>query len=216
MPWFANLRYDFFISPSWESPDLGIALLARCEQRSQQIPSKVQEAPPKHVTCYIAHTNARDRLSLEVTGFKLLKYHFQMQINLQETPLAPRWPAGIQMRTGVAGQYQRQVHNLIEAAFDHPGRIPSQFNDWSNAMLRADIFDPSLWFLAFKGEELVGACLCAEEVTDPAVRLQAMSIAASSVVIESYVLFEFQVGHVLVVEYDEEKKSVVRRWNREN
>jgi len=29
-------------------------------------------------------------------------------------------------------------------------------------MLRPDIFKPELWFLAMKGEEMVGACLCYE------------------------------------------------------
>ena len=43
-------------------------------------------------------------------------------------------------------------------------------------------------------------------------RRQAESIAASPVVQNSYVLFEFQVKQVLVVEYDEERKPVVRRW----
>lgn len=41
----------------------------------------------------------------------------------------------------------------------------------------------------------------------------AESIAASPVVRDSYVLFEFQVQRVLVVEYDAEQKPVVRRWN---
>jgi hypothetical protein len=40
----------------------------------------------------------------------------------------------------------------------------------------------------------------------------AESIAASPVVTDSYVLFEFQVKRVLVVEYDEDRKPVVRRW----
>ena len=55
----------------------------------------------------------------------------------------------------------------------------------------------------------------AEEISDLIVRAQAESIAAAPVVNDSYVLFEFQVKCVLVVEYDEERKKVVRRWSRE-
>jgi hypothetical protein len=54
----------------------------------------------------------------------------------------------------------------------------------------------------------------AAEITDPHVRLQAEKIAASPVVFDSYFLFEFQVAHVLVVEYDQERKPVIRRWVR--
>jgi len=46
-------------------------------------------------------------------------------------------------------------------------------------------------------------------------REQAEHIAASPVVTDSYCLFEFLVNHVLVVEYDEERKPVVRRWHSE-
>ena len=52
-------------------------------------------------------------------------------------------------------------------------------------------------------------------ISNPSVREQAESIAASPVVIDRYVLFEFQVKRVLVVEYDEERKPVIRRWSRE-
>ena len=52
----------------------------------------------------------------------------------------------------------------------------------------------------------------AVNVEDPLVREKAESLAASSVVIESYFLFEFQVERVLVVEYDRDRKPVVHRW----
>jgi hypothetical protein len=48
-------------------------------------------------------------------------------------------------------------------------------------------------------------------ILDPQVRLQAEKIAASPVVIDSYVLFELQVSNVLVVEYAE-GMPLVRRW----
>ncbi len=52
-------------------------------------------------------------------------------------------------------------------------------------------------------------------ISDPRTREQAKSIAASAVVIDSYVLFEFQIQRVLVIEYDEEGKPIVHRWRRE-
>jgi mycothiol synthase len=74
----------------------------------------------------------------------------------------PRMPEGIALRTALPGEDFHAVHNLIETAFDRPGRTPSQYEDWSGAMLRSDIYDPSLWFLALEGGALVGACLCYE------------------------------------------------------
>ena len=54
-----------------------------------------------------------------------------------------------------------------------------------------------------------------EVISDPVVRAQAVSIAAPSVDIDRYVLFDFHVHHVLAVEYDDARKPVVRRWSKE-
>jgi hypothetical protein len=51
-----------------------------------------------------------------------------------------------------------------------------------------------------------------EEITDRDVRNRAEKIANSPVVLETYVLFEFQVNRVLVVEYDKDSKPLVRHW----
>jgi hypothetical protein len=57
-------------------------------------------------------------------------------------------------------------------------------------------------------------CGCANLISDPAARAQAEKIMAPSIAIDNYVLFDFQIESVLVVEYDEHKKKVIRRWQR--
>jgi hypothetical protein len=54
----------------------------------------------------------------------------------------------------------------------------------------------------------------AQVVTDTEVRQQAESIAASSVVIDEYYLFEFHVDKVLIVQYDDGGKRMVQRWSQ--
>ena len=51
-------------------------------------------------------------------------------------------------------------------------------------------------------------------IQNPHVRELAQRYAASSVVIDSYVLYAFHIKRVLVVEYDE-GKPVVRRWSNQ-
>ena len=51
-------------------------------------------------------------------------------------------------------------------------------------------------------------------ITDPKVRAQAEKIMAPPVAIDDYVLFDFQVERVLLVEYDDEKKKIIRRWSK--
>ena len=52
-------------------------------------------------------------------------------------------------------------------------------------------------------------------ITDEMVRAEAMNIAYSPVLTPDYVLFEFEVDRVLLVEYDQEGKRRVQRWDRE-
>ena len=52
----------------------------------------------------------------------------------------------------------------------------------------------------------------AKFITDLALRTQAAQMAGSPVITGRYDLFEFHVARVLVVEYDEDKMKVVRRW----
>ena len=61
----------------------------------------------------------------------------------------------------------------------------------------------------------VQVCGKAVAISDPHRREQAKSIANSPVVSEEYVLFDFQIQRVLLVEYDEEGKPVIHRWIRE-
>ena len=52
----------------------------------------------------------------------------------------------------------------------------------------------------------------AREITNSDQRSQAENIASSPAVLASYVLFEFMVDRVLVVEYDSGGKQIIRRW----
>lgn len=61
----------------------------------------------------------------------------------------------------------------------------------------------------------IQVCGKAKAITDPGVREQSERFAGSPVVLQSYVLFEFQVERVLVVEYDEMRKPVISRWRKQ-
>lgn len=51
-------------------------------------------------------------------------------------------------------------------------------------------------------------------ITDSNVRSKAVRVAESPVITDSYVMFEFQLQRVLVVEYNTERKPIVRHWSQ--
>jgi mycothiol synthase len=160
LPGGPNLRYDFFVDPAWASEALGQALLARCEARGLALAQERGETAEMMAQVYVPHVNQQERKIVEQAGFQPVKYHFNMQIQMDSPPPASHWPEGVSLRAATPGQDDRQIHQFIQAAFHRPGRTPQPFEAWQASMMRSDIFDPDLWFLAFAEEEIVGACLC--------------------------------------------------------
>jgi mycothiol synthase len=159
IPWIDRLRYDFFLDPIWGSEALGHDLLRRCEQRGRLLAQVDAERIRSKAVTYVAQANQRDLQVVEDAGYQVIRHHFQMQIELESPPPTPRWPTGVTLRNIDPDQDAQTVHALIESAFARPDRTPTSFEEWKKLMLREDIFDPGLWFLAFDGEEIVGACL---------------------------------------------------------
>lgn len=157
LPHGEGLRYDFFADPEWPNASLGQALLAQCEARGRDIAE--ERGQPLDATTYIAAVNERDRHIVEATDFNLVRYHYQMRVKLAGELQQPVWPEGISIRTAVPGEDDKAIHRLIVAAFSWPDREPVSLDDWRDGMMRADIFDPSLWFLATANEKIVGVSL---------------------------------------------------------
>jgi mycothiol synthase len=161
LPWGRrDTRIDFIVDPSWVSPDLGKALVAQAEAR---VPGFIQEreiaAESAKIHAYVAHANERDRKTLEESGYRPGKYYFQMQVKTAGDLALPTWPAGVTVRTAVAGEDDRAIYEAVEASFARPGRETTSFEDWAEHTMRADLFDPALWFLAVSGDEIAGVSL---------------------------------------------------------
>jgi GNAT superfamily N-acetyltransferase len=124
LPWFSDMQYSFYIDPSWESLNLGQELLARCDDRGFFLAEEREGDGVMLAKTYIAHVNQRDREIVKGAGFHLKKYIFQMRIEMDSTPREPRWPLGISVRTAVPNQDDRTIYELIQSAFDQPGRTP--------------------------------------------------------------------------------------------
>ncbi|HEX9029099.1 MAG TPA: GNAT family N-acetyltransferase, partial [Anaerolineales bacterium] len=86
-------------------------------------------------------------------------------IDLLEPPSPACWPAGITVRTFVAGQDEHALVGAVRDAFqDHRGYVERPFEEdlalWEYRIADTANFDPSLWFLAVDGNEIVGTSIC--------------------------------------------------------
>lgn len=102
---------------------------------------------------------------LQKAGWQLIRHGFTMRIDMAEAPPEPVWPGGIRLRPYQPEKDARQVYEADEEAFqDHFGYVKEDFEKgferYMHHMTGDGSYDPSLWFLAGEGDEIVGFCLC--------------------------------------------------------
>lgn len=153
----SRFTFDFYTHPTLAPGGLANVLLAQCEGRALE---RLEASTQATATIYISHSSQEHRKILEERSYKAVKYHLRMQIDLDAPPPAPAWPEGITLRNAIPGQDDREIFSFIEAAFDRPGRIPLSFDKWRDLMMGVYNFDSELWYLAYHGDELIGAALC--------------------------------------------------------
>ena len=159
-PWGADLKYDIYIEPMLDSDELVRELLSRCEARGTELAKEGKEYAS--AKCYTVSVNQQLGNALADSGFEVKKYVFNMQAQFEEAPSPVQLPEGISVRNPIIEQDEEKIYEVIQSAFERPGRVRPSFDDWKGFMLRPEIFKPELWFLAMKGEEMVGACLSYE------------------------------------------------------
>jgi GNAT superfamily N-acetyltransferase len=156
----ARIFSEVLLLPEYAYLGLQDHLLAQVEQWAQgQVP---QARPDARVAlhCYIAQNDEQGALSLQRHGFKEIRRSWHMEIEMNEAPGEPEWPAGISVRTFRPGD-ERVVFDTDEEAFqDHWGHMPGNFERWKHWTVERETFDPTLWFLAYEGDHIAGVSLC--------------------------------------------------------
>lgn len=84
-----------------------------------------------------------------------------MELVMSEPPPAPQWPERIHLRSFVLAQDEYATYQADEeASWDKGYHDPLSFQDWVKRMgMAGERFEPSLWFLAVEGSEIVGIAL---------------------------------------------------------
>jgi mycothiol synthase len=150
-----------FVHPDHRGRGVGDALLGAMEARAVELS---RDAPPEtrprlHVWC--GESKARRRRWLLGHGYRAVRESYLMRIDLpgkavEGTPLPP----GIEVRRFEVGRDETAVHAADEEAFaDHFLHDPSTLEEWMLHSVELRGFDPSLWLVAWDGDEVAGEVL---------------------------------------------------------
>ncbi len=93
----------------------------------------------------------------EAAGYVAVRFNWRMEIKLEKAPPDANWPDGVELRP-----FDREAHAQLvwqadnEAFRDHWGSHDSTFEDWSRRKFSPSEFDPTLWVVAWDGDQIAG------------------------------------------------------------
>lgn len=94
---------------------------------------------------------------LHNNGYSLVRYHWRMEIKLQGAPAPVVFPEGIALRPFARDEQAEVVWQADNEAFrDHWGSHDRTFETWSHSKFGNPNFDPTLWMIAWDGNEVAG------------------------------------------------------------
>jgi mycothiol synthase len=157
---------DLYLPPD-ASEAAGEALLAAAERRIAELADARPHDGDRRVVTWISSINERLAALLESAGFRRYRHSFRMAIDLAGALPEPRLPPGIELRPFTPA-HERAVFEAMNEAFEDTwDHVPWDFDEWRHWSLARDDFDPSLWFVAWDGDEIAGAALCRPNESEP-------------------------------------------------
>jgi mycothiol synthase len=153
----AYFNGDGYVHPDFRGLGIGTALLSKVTERAI---TEMKLAEPD-VRVYIRNgMSAADQASREIheqEGYKLIRHHWMMEINLTAVPQIKPFPDGIELRPFDKDAQSVLVFEAENEAFrDHWGNVPAIYNNWKLRKLDRDAFDPTLWHIAWDGDQIAG------------------------------------------------------------
>ena len=149
---------DGYVHPAHKYAGIGTQLLQRAEARARA-QLAAEDLPALTIHGAIEAENAAAQELFDSLGYTTARHFWRMELAMDAPPPAPKWPAGVVVRPFRA-EDERAVHATVQEAFrDHWGSSPTPFDEWRQAAIGREDFDPALWFLAYDGAELAGVVL---------------------------------------------------------
>ena len=155
------------VHPDYRGLGIEAYLLHLAEERAQHFIPQAPKDARVALNSWMSSANMDLARVLEQEGFKRIRAHWMMEIEFDRLPPAPEWPENIAIDTYLPGQ-ERAIFEAFDEAFrDHWGYIPGDYEAWEHWTIKRENFDPSLWFIAFDGNEIAGISLCEYELEMP-------------------------------------------------
>lgn len=126
-----------------------------------------EKKPGAQLLGYVTEKNELLRRVYEAAGYRVIRHSYRMEIELQDSPGEPVLPDGIVIRAMREGE-EEQIYEVHEQSFEDAWMHTREpFDQWQHWFVKDPSFDPSLWFVAEAGGEIVGVAICNARASEP-------------------------------------------------
>jgi ribosomal protein S18 acetylase RimI-like enzyme len=153
-----------FLLPEWRRKCIGSTMLHFLQSRLSQIAAcqiaagQLLPETPRCYSAFTADTEHATEVLLAADGYQAVRHNFDMvRPDLENIP-DPRLPDNLEVRPALPEHYRTIFDASNEAFRDHWGYIPDPEENFQN-MLEDPNFDPSLWRVAWEGDQVAGMVL---------------------------------------------------------
>jgi mycothiol synthase len=152
-----QLYSDGYVHPEFKGLGIGTTLLRAVEVRAREDMQLADHDSRVFIRSTIDNKDEQGHSLHKTEGYFSIRYHWRMEIKLQEPPPAVTFPAGIELRPNVKDEHTVAVWQAQNESFrDHWGSHDVTFEEFSQKLLDSTKFDPTLWAIAWDGSEVAG------------------------------------------------------------
>lgn len=162
---FREYRNDGAVVPEWRRRGIGTALLAHNIEQDRALARTHETDRQPMLGSWTSDRMAGAQSLLESFGFTPVRWFFEMTRDLsQPIPDVPL-PDGLEVRPVEADKIRQIWDADVEAFVDHWGGFDGSDDNYQRFLDRPG-FDPTMWVIAWDGEEVAGGVINAIEAEE--------------------------------------------------
>ncbi len=152
-----QLHADGYVHPGFKGLGVGTSLLRAVEVRACEDMKLAEPDLRVFIHSTIDNKDEQGHSLHKTEGYFPVRYHWRMEIKLQEAPPVVTFPNGIELRPFVKDEHAVAVWQADNEAFrDHWGSHDVTFENWEHRKFGKPDFDPTLWMIAWDGDQIAG------------------------------------------------------------
>jgi len=152
------------VHPDFMGKGLGTYITTWGEKRCRQVIEILPEDLRLAARGGAFSTNQPAHQLFEDLNWTYIRSFYIMRIDMDSVPPLPTWPERIDLRPYTAENLRTLYTAHREAFRDHFGYVELPFESgleqFKHGLENDPQYDPSLWFVAWDGNEIAGYCLC--------------------------------------------------------